>query len=53
MAGDPERKNQALAMILGQIERLDALLRRLLSMTEREKLNRTPVALKPVSQILL
>ena len=38
MAGDPERKNQALAVILGQIERLDALLRRLLSMTEREKL---------------
>ena len=29
-------------MILGQIERLDALLRRLLSMTEREKLNSRP-----------
>jgi signal transduction histidine kinase len=47
MAGDPDRKNQALAMMLGQIERLDALVRRLLSMTERETLNRAPVALKP------
>lgn len=47
MAGDLERKNQALALILGQIERLDALLRRLLSMTEREKLNRASVALRP------
>ena len=47
MAGDPERKNQALAMMLGQIERLDALVRRLLSMTERETLNRAPVVLKP------
>jgi signal transduction histidine kinase len=37
MAGDAERKDQALSMILGQIERLDALLRRLLSMTERDK----------------
>jgi signal transduction histidine kinase len=47
MAGDPERKNQALALILGQIERLDALLRRLLSMTEREKLNCAHVVLRP------
>ncbi len=47
VAGDPERKDQALAMILGQIDRLDALLRRLLSMTERERLSRTSVALKP------
>lgn len=47
MAGDPERKNQALAVIVGQIERLDALLRRLLSMTEREKLNCISVALRP------
>ena len=47
MAGDLERKNQALALILGQIERLDVLLRRLLSMTEREKLHRASVALRP------
>lgn len=37
IAGDTERKNQALSMILGQIERLDALLRRLLSVTERDQ----------------
>jgi signal transduction histidine kinase len=53
MVGDPERKNQALATILGQIERLDALLRRLLSMTERDKLNRTLVALKPFLETCL
>ena len=47
MAGDLERKNLALAMMLRQIERLDALVRRLLSMTEGETLNRAPVALKP------
>ena len=47
IAGDGERKNQALAMILGQIARLDALLGRLLSMTEQDKLNLAPVALKP------
>lgn len=47
MAGDVERKNRALAVILGQVERLDALIRRLLSMTDPEKLNLTAVALKP------
>jgi signal transduction histidine kinase len=47
LAGDVERKTQALVIILGQIGRLDALIRRLLSMTEREKLNRAPVALRP------
>lgn len=51
--GDRERKNQALAMMLGQIERLDALLRRLLSVTEREKLNCTSVALKPFLETCL
>jgi signal transduction histidine kinase len=50
IAGDPARKNLALSMILGQIERLDLLLRRLLSMTEREKLHRTSVALGPFLQ---
>jgi signal transduction histidine kinase len=47
MAGDLDRKNQALSMILGQIERLDALLRRLLSVTEPERLRRAPVVLAP------
>ena len=47
IAGDPERKNLALSMILGQIERLDSLLRRLLSMTESEKLHCATVALRP------
>jgi signal transduction histidine kinase len=47
MAGDDARKNQALAVMLEQTVRLDTLLRRLLSMTEREELNRTSVALRP------
>jgi len=47
LAGDAERKNAALTMMLGQIERLDALVRRLLSMAERETLQRAPVALPP------
>lgn len=46
IAGDQERKSQALAMILGQIARLDVLVRRLLSMTERERLNCVPLDLK-------
>jgi signal transduction histidine kinase len=47
IAGDPERKRRALAMILQQIERLNALLRRLLSVTEREQPNSRCVALGP------
>jgi signal transduction histidine kinase len=47
LLGDAERKNQALAVILGQIERLAAVLRRLLSITEREKLSCKSVAPKP------
>jgi signal transduction histidine kinase len=47
LAGDTDRKNQALSLILSQIERLDELLRRLLSVTERERLNYTSVRLKP------
>jgi signal transduction histidine kinase len=43
IAGDPERKNQSLTMILGQIERLDALLGRLLSATEPDQPRREPV----------
>jgi signal transduction histidine kinase len=45
MAADVERKSEALAVILGQIERLDALLRRLLSVTERDQPRRERVAL--------
>lgn len=36
LAGDSDRKDQSLSMILEQIERLDGLLRRLLSATERD-----------------
>jgi signal transduction histidine kinase len=46
-AGDSQRKDQALAMILGQIERLDTLLRRLLGVTEPEKPCPAIVALEP------
>ena len=47
VAGDTERRSQALSMILGQIDRLDALVRRLLSVTERDELRRECVALGP------
>jgi signal transduction histidine kinase len=47
IAGDPERKSKALVTILEQIERLDALLQRLLSVTERDKPRRECVALAP------
>ena len=36
LCGDATRKEDALSMILGQIERLDRLLKRLLSLTERD-----------------
>jgi signal transduction histidine kinase len=47
LAGDPERKRQALTMIVEQIERLDGLLRRLLSVTERDEPRPCCVALAP------
>jgi len=47
VVGDSRRKDQALATILGQIERLDALLRRLLSVTEPEKPRPACVSLQP------
>jgi signal transduction histidine kinase len=47
LAGDADRKRQALSMILGQIERLDTILRRLLSVTERDEPRREFVALRP------
>jgi hypothetical protein len=45
MVGASERKSEALSFILGQIERLDALLRRLLSVTEHDELRRECVGL--------
>jgi signal transduction histidine kinase len=45
ISGEPERKGEALSMILGQIERLDTLLRRLLSVTDRDRPCREAVAL--------
>jgi signal transduction histidine kinase len=47
IAGDPARKDQVLSIILGQIERLDALVRRLLSVTERDKPRRERLPLGP------
>ncbi len=47
LSGDTSAKEGALRMVLSQIERLDALLRRLLSVTEREGLRREPVELEP------
>lgn len=47
LSGDSQSKDGALRMILGQIDRLDALLRRLLSVTEPEKLHCEAVALEP------
>jgi signal transduction histidine kinase len=47
IAGDADRKNQSLSTIVEQIDRLDGLLRRLLSATERDKVQRRSVALAP------
>jgi len=47
MAGDLMRKDQALSTILEQVARLDALLRRLLSVTERDTPRRECLALEP------
>ena len=47
VAGGVERQEQALSVILEQIDRLDALLRRLLSVTERDEPKRQRVALSP------
>jgi hypothetical protein len=43
----PERQPQALQVILGQIERLDALVRRLLSLTEHDEPRRDDVQIGP------
>ena len=47
IAGDSERKDQALSTILGQIERLDTLVNRLLSVTEPDKPRRETLLLGP------
>jgi signal transduction histidine kinase len=47
LTGSDDRKNQALEVIIQQVGRLDALLRRLLSVAEREKLNPKVVVLEP------
>jgi signal transduction histidine kinase len=47
MAAGIERKNEALSVILGQIERLDGLLRRLLTVTERDRPRWEHVTLGP------
>jgi signal transduction histidine kinase len=47
IAAGAERKNEALSIILGQIERLDHLLRRLLTVTERDRPCCDQVPLQP------
>jgi signal transduction histidine kinase len=47
VAGDPARKDQALSAIVGQIDRLDALVRRLLSVSAGDKPHRATVKLAP------
>ncbi|WP_206956569.1 sensor histidine kinase [Trinickia acidisoli] len=47
VAAGPERQPQALQVILGQIERLDALVRRLLSITEHDEPQRERVRIGP------
>ncbi|HLH49753.1 MAG TPA: HAMP domain-containing sensor histidine kinase [Roseiarcus sp.] len=49
-AGDAARKDLALVAIVGQIDRLDALLRRLLSVTARDKPQKAAVKLAPFLQ---
>jgi hypothetical protein len=47
IAGDVARKDQALSSILGQVDRLDDLLRRLLSVAAREETRRVDVRIAP------
>ena len=50
IAGDAARKDKALSSILGQVDRLDDLLRRLLSVTAREETRHVAVELAPFLQ---
>jgi signal transduction histidine kinase len=47
LAGAPERKAQALSFVIGQIDRIDHIIGRLLSASERDPLRRQSVALEP------
>ncbi len=48
VSGDPGRATTALEMILGQIARIDTLLRDLLNLTQARALNRVPSAIGPL-----
>jgi hypothetical protein len=48
LLADAPRQQEALSMILGQIERLDRLLTRLLSLTERDPPRRQTASVRPV-----
>jgi signal transduction histidine kinase len=48
LLADAPRQQEALSMILGQIERLDRLLTRLLSLTERDPPRRQTTSVRPV-----
>ena len=50
ISGDVARKDQALSSILGQVDRLDDLLRRLLRVTAGEEMRRVAVKLAPFLQ---
>ncbi len=50
VAGDTARKDQALVAIVRQVDRLDALVRRLLSVTGRDKPKKATVKLAPFLQ---
>ncbi len=50
IAGDAARKDQALSSILEQVDRLDDLLRRLLSVSPQEETHRVAVRLAPFLQ---
>jgi signal transduction histidine kinase len=47
ISGDVARKDRALKSVLGQVDRLDDLLRRLLSVTARDETRRVSVKLAP------
>jgi signal transduction histidine kinase len=53
LAGDSARKDQALSAIVGQIDRLDQLVRRLLSVTAPDETRRARVDLAPFLQSCL
>ncbi|MHB2209922.1 sensor histidine kinase [Methylobacterium sp. CM6257] len=48
VSGDPNRAAIALETVLGQIARVDTLLRDLLNLTQARSLNRTPTAVAPL-----